>query len=824
MFSNNFVTRVVYSFVAICVLLSSQFVSGQALEEIVVTAQKRAQNLQDVPISVATISGDSILKNNYNRLEDMAATVPGLFLNETRNGVNIFIRGFGSSDSNNSFEESAAQFSNGLYVGRARSSLVSFMDIDRVEVLKGPQPTYFGNNAIAGGINIHSKKPTTEWEGYVNTSYGFAFEDAVVDVAYGGPITDTFRVRLAGRWSDLGGWGKDNISGATTNAREGLAYRASAQWQPIEALVIDASYEHLNMDQGIFLFEGVGCNPATGLCADLPVGTADEFEFNQAGNHCGTTPAPDTSGGMFVPADLTTRPDLFPCGRRAVDHDQGRVEVSYTFDNGVELTNLYGAYTDNFLRFEDIDKTSIAGFSVRLEEVYVNRSNEFRLTSPGGETLDWMVGHYWLDSKDKQWNRLAISVAAPFQTFNMNTPGNPQSRYSGNRFEEENSTHSLFGALTWNATDDISFDLGIRYSDIEKSGYRVEQNSIFDPMTMTSNILPIDPDPAAGDPYAQFVNDGVCIGVETITESCAFAVFEDTNVSYNVGINYQVPTLDTMLYAKHSTGYTAGGHPNAGVDLADGLLSSFQYQGEDANAFEIGAKSTWLDGTLEVNLALFHNSISNLQQSVLDPLKTAVNNGNPVNVISNVGGATSKGVELNGRWAATDNLTTTYSVSYTDARYTDYPGAQCNQYELLTEHCDVSGVRDRSGLNLEYTPDVEAAFGAAWLTPSVADGMDLTMSGNLYYNSGYNASTLFIPDLQQGEYIRLDLRATLASQNDTWSISAFGNNITDKIIKTKVNPAARNGPTDAWEVVSQRGAEYGVQFRYNFGALTDSIF
>jgi iron complex outermembrane receptor protein len=817
MFTNNFVTRVGYSFVAICALLSSQFVSGQALEEIIVTAQKREQSLQDVPISVSTIAGDTILENNLNRLEDLAATVPGLFLNETRNGVSIFIRGIGSSDANNSFEQSSAQFSNGLYVGRARSSLVSFMDIDRVEVLKGPQPTYFGNNAIGGGINIHSRKPTTEWEGYVNASHGFEFEDSVVDIAYGGPITDTFRVRLAGRWSDLEGWGKDNISGATTNGREGLAYRGSAQWQPIEPLIIDVAYEHLNMDQGIFLFEGVGC-ATTGLCDTLPAGTADEFVFNQAGNHCGTTPV--TQSGRFPAADLTTRPDLFPCGRRAVDHDQGRVQISYTFDNGVELTNLSGVYTDNFVRFEDIDKTSFAGFQVKLEEVYVNRSNEIRFTSPGGETIDWMVGHYWLDSTDKQFTKLKVSTNAPFQ-FNMNAAvGN--SRFSGNRFEEENTTWSVFGAATWNVTDDVSFDFGARYTDVEKSGYRVEQNSKFDPMNMISTIIPVPADPAAGIP--DLVNDAECLGTETVTTSCAFAVFEDTDVSYNVGINYQVPTLDAMVYAKHTTGYKAGGHPNAGVDLDDGLLSSFQFQAETANAFEIGTKSTWLDGTLEVNLALWHNTISGLQQSVLDPLKTAANAGNPINVISNVGGAVSKGVELNGRWATTDTLTMTYFIQYIDAAYTDYPGAQCNQYELLTELCDVNGVRDRDGLNLEYTADVEATVGANWLTPSVADGMDLTLGGNLYYNSGYNASTLFIPDLQQGEYIRLDLRATLASQNDTWSFSAFGNNVTDKIVKTKVNPSARNGPNDAWEVVSQRGAEYGVQFRYNFGALTDSIF
>ena len=263
MSNNHIVSRVIYSLITITALISSQLVFGQSiLEEILVTAQKREQSLQDVPISVATVSGDTILEGGVNRLEDMGATVSGLLLAESRNGHQIFIRGVGTSNANNSFEQSTSQFVDGIYIGRARSAVVSFLDVDRVEVLRGPQPTYFGLNTIAGGINIYSKKPTKEWERYVNSSYGFEFEDAVVDLAYGGPLTDAFRFRVAGRWTDLDGWGQDLTTGATTNSRQSLSYRVSGEWQPMDNLTIDAKYEHSNLEQGIFLVETIGCNTA----------------------------------------------------------------------------------------------------------------------------------------------------------------------------------------------------------------------------------------------------------------------------------------------------------------------------------------------------------------------------------------------------------------------------------------------------------------------------------------------------------------------------------------------------------------------------------
>ena len=465
------------------------------------------------------------------------------------------------------------------------------------------------------------------------------------------------------------------------------------------------------------------------------------------------------------------------------------------FDNGTAFTSTTGAYTDKFEKFEDIDKTSIAGFHALLEENYTHRSQEVKLTSPGGETIDWMAGYYYQNTKD--WQTAKVSISAQ----------GIMAATMGTRFEEEGTWHSVFSAITWNITDAVSIDLGARYTDVEKSGIRLNQ----------AGVAPTN-DLAQGH-FTLSNRDDSCIGIDgIINNNCAFAVFEDTNLSYSAGINWQVPTTDVMLYAKYVTGFKAGGHPNAGVDLSSGARERFEFQSENAKGVEIGAKSTWLDGALEVNLNIFRTAISDLQVATLDPIATAANPGTPINLINNAGKAITQGVEADGRWAITENLTMNYSAVYLDAQYDRFPGALCNQFETAAGHCDpVLNTRNRSGFKLEYVADFESNIGAAYRMP-IADGMDLTLSGSLYYNSGYNASTLYIETYRQDSYGRLDLRATLESRDGTWSASAFGKNVTDEIVLTKLNTSARNGPS-AFELITQRAADYGLQFRYNFGTF-----
>ena len=180
-------------------------VAAAVLEEVVVTAQKREENLQDVPISIATISGATISEFGLTIFQDLE--IPGVNISQGGIGENIFIRGIGSSSSNLGFEQSVPIFIDGAYFGRSRATRLGFLDVRQVEVLKGPQPTYFGRNAIGGAISLLSARPTDELFASLDAAYEFENEETMLTAVVSGPLSEKLRGRIAANWRDLNkGW------------------------------------------------------------------------------------------------------------------------------------------------------------------------------------------------------------------------------------------------------------------------------------------------------------------------------------------------------------------------------------------------------------------------------------------------------------------------------------------------------------------------------------------------------------------------------------------------------------------------------------------
>src|SRR5688572_29888732 len=184
-----------------CALLPSTRVFAQqstGLEEILVTAQRREQSLQDVPISVTAVTGEQIAEGGFSDVEDMSIFVPNLFMRDAFTGQSIIVRGIGTSTGNEAFEQAVASFSDGVYYGRDNLGQGAVFDLERVEVVRGPQPTFAGQSATAGAINVITRKPGETWEGGVNMAYG-SDEEGTFDFAAGGPLSESFGVRVAGR-------------------------------------------------------------------------------------------------------------------------------------------------------------------------------------------------------------------------------------------------------------------------------------------------------------------------------------------------------------------------------------------------------------------------------------------------------------------------------------------------------------------------------------------------------------------------------------------------------------------------------------------------
>ena len=801
MHTNHIVSRLVHSLITITALLSSQLVFSQsALEEIIVTAQKREQSLQNVPISVATLSGDDMMIAGVRNLEEMAVNVPGLFLNESRNSALIYLRGIGTSQQQNSFEQSVSMFVDGVYIARPRGVKNLMMDVERVEILRGPQTTFFGQNTIAGGISMITKGPTEEWTGYLNTSYEAGFGETNVDLAYGGPLTDTLGIRFAGRFSDFDGFGTDLTTAEGLGKRESLGYRVTAEWQPTDAWTITGKFNHANTEgDGGYMTEIVGCTvaPASPCHNALVTGLNAEYAYDQVvanggvqGTDVGVWPAmrgPFPFGGV----DLSGRPDLFGTEGNSGDTYGSDIKIEYTLENGITFTSIT-AYRDDLHRAKiDVDHTPITYVSAVVEDLYDQTSQEFRITSPGGEVIDWLAGVYYQAAENTLQVHQFIGFMGGIQM--------------GIYYHEESEWLAAFAGATWHASDELSLDLGLRYTTVDKSGIRQTQiGGMIDP-TAIGTVNPL-----------VFVNSD-CIGIDGfVTKPCAYGDFNDSDLSYSIGVNWEVPDTDTMLYAKYSTGFKSGGLTSGGSELLN--ESYFEYDSEQATAYEIGAKSTWLDGRLELNAALFRTEIADAQVSTLDTEGAAT--FTPLSVTGNAGELISQGLELDGRFAASDNLTLSYSILYLDAFYDEYTTADCNPAEIADGRCDpVLGIISRSGEAIEFSTDFEANIGATYRVPmTIVDGFNLDFSGNLYHNNGYNPSVVYDTRLVQDAYQRINLRATLAPIGGKWSVSIFGDNITDEIVLSEARQSTQNGD-DALDVITSKGGGYGVQFRYNFGAF-----
>lgn len=202
----------------------------QALEEVVVTATKRVEGLQDVPIAISVMSGDAIEQRGLTSLEDLTVFMPNIHVAEGGAGTQLFIRGIGSGI-NYGFEQSVGTFIDGVYYGRGRSARGRFLDLERVEVLKGPQSTLFGKNTIAGAINITTARPTDEFESYVDLSYRTELEGVGITGMVSGPITDNLRGRLVAKKYDDEGYVENKAPGGEDGPQQdNLSVRGVLDW------------------------------------------------------------------------------------------------------------------------------------------------------------------------------------------------------------------------------------------------------------------------------------------------------------------------------------------------------------------------------------------------------------------------------------------------------------------------------------------------------------------------------------------------------------------------------------------------------------------
>lgn len=771
------------------------------LEEIVVTAQKRSENLQDVPISINVISGDKLESGDITRLNDLSDYVPNLSFNQTGIGTNIGIRGI-SSGINPGFEQSVVVYVEEVSHGRAQLTRAPYLDLQRVEVLRGPQPTLFGKNAIAGAISIISKEPTDEFEGYLQGLYNPNENTNEVQLGVSVPLSDTLSSRFSILARETDGYYTNTTLDRDESFKEEGVYRATFLFKPNEKLSMKLKIENASFDTlGRFL-EIV--NPVTA-----------------PGANSYQTVLGVLTGGAYV---LDTEQDFNRQANGDVDrNDSHEVIFTANYDTGSNLFTSITAFGEyDYFQICDCDFTGAPIFDTEAFESYEQFTQEFRMTSPEGEFVEYVAGilfqNYELTSDDAlnvPTNSL-LGIANPGFVPALGTA-------TTRAYAQDSDLISAFAQVKRYFDNGVAVTLGGRYSSEEKFGSRTQ-------IHVGQDGVPLDPNlPSVLNAVYSSVGFEVYDPIEGTRSENSFNIsanlfwdFDDYS-SYFVSVNTgsKAGGFDTRSNAHPDPNYNVLGVVGLSPEGAPIIVpipiapGSFEFEDESAINYEIGGKFVLGDGAATLNATLFRTSYKDLQISQFDGL-LGFN-------VTNAGEATSQGIEIDWRWQVSNNWRVSGSLAFLDFIFDSFPNSQC-YFQETTDYPDSShiynGLCNRSGDTREFTPELTYHIATEYSIP-MGETMQLNLGLDLFHSDEYFISPTLDPNLVQGSYNTVDVRVALTNYNNDWELAVLAQNITDESIITFGNQSPLSttltqGGGTVYYAFFKAPTSLAMQLRYNF--------
>lgn len=742
-----------------------------ALEEVLVTAQKREQSLQDVPISMVVTSGAQLESFALSRPDELTGRVPNVLVAQAPASDQLYIRGVGSGI-NGGFEQSVGTFVDGVYHGRSRYIRGAFVDVERVEVLRGPQSTFFGNNAIGGAFSVTTRGPSETWQGRAQASYEFEGDEAIIDAAVGGPITDTLGIRIAGRYADLEGFVDNLTTGRRNPSVEDKFGRVALEWKPNDDWRVRLKGEAgRQRSEAPLYLQMTNCPPAAPF----------------------TTPMGFCASGSAQPnfeANLDTRRNAGAGERGSIDAHEAVLTVDRDA-GGVTLTSVTG-YTDyEFGLTADTDTTALLGIAVDIPEEFDQVSQEFRLASPSDARLQYLVGAYWQQSNLRYETNVAFHFLTP--VIDAAAPALIPYTPLGNKgvlFQDE-ETLAAFGALTWEFTDRLSATAGLRWTESTKDARQVV------------NVVSLD-GPFSGStplPGALEAVGGAFLGTVPHDNSLSR---KDDDLIPSVNLQFEA-TTDHTFYGSYSQGFKAGGFD--AFELT-GALDRLTFEPETVDAYEVGYKGRWPAAALSLNLALFRNEYENLQQSV------AQFGANTVFFsVSNVGGMRSQGVELDLTWEMTERWRATLFAAYLDAQYEDYPNGGCTAGQSFATPMGVTCVQDLTGEPPPFAPNYSGSLTVGYKAP-LGQNWNAFWDTILSFSDEYDVVSDNDPVVRQPSWQKLDVRLGFGQVDGGWEFALLGKNLTDEITTSFGNDTPASLGT-YWRLID-RPRSIALQARYTW--------
>ena len=717
------------------------------IEDIIVTATKRSERMKDVPISMSALGAQQLEQTGVRDLKSIAEYIPNLQIsqgNDFRSTVTI--RGVGAQSRNIGFDARVGVYVDGVYMGQSPSLNQELLDLERVEVLRGPQGTLFGKNTVAGAINLVTKKPNEELSGQVSVDFGnlnYREFKGMVNI----PISDKIFSKFTISKADRDGYVRNTVTGNDLMEIDSLAYRVQLRFQVSDQLEINASFDGLNSDSLILVGE-----PFTDLQANQPVPLAPEERV------------------VAFSFDPTDKRDVYG----------GHLDIDYEMENGFTIKSITG-YRNTDAAYSNVtDYSHLDLVSIEYADKYKQFTEELQFISPDGQDFTYMVGLYYYDQKAETQRDvilgddfidvfvgglygagvLPLPAGLPLPLVAQLIGFGPNGSKVLNSGTVNTTSYAAYFNGTYQVTDNFKIGLGLRYSieDKDVNWLLDGRNSgvFFIGSTQTDPANPAaEPTPLINSRQDKFFAPAI---------NLMYAVTDDVNI-----------------YAKYSSGYKSGGF-NLDYINKDELASNngLEFDKETVDSFEIGFKGSFLDNRVTLNMAGFISNYDDYQVNQFVDL-----GGGQTSIrITNAAKVSTKGIEVESTWHATESLTFTGSFGILDAVFDEFLEGG-------------AGGTDVSGNRLPNATTFNAAFSAQYYHEIEDIGADLLLRVDLTHRSGYfttvnndngipyNPSPFgtfpgTIPFDSIDSLTMINARIGLISHESGWEVYLWGKNLTDQ--------------------------------------------
>jgi outer membrane receptor protein involved in Fe transport len=721
------------------------------------------ENAQDVPVAVTALGAERLANHDINTLEKLATGLPDLILTRgnSGSGMNISLRGIGPNFSSIGIEQSVAVVIDGVYYGQGRVIDEALTDLDRIEVLKGPQALFFGKNSTAGVISISTANPGPQFEARVRAGYEFASQNPQGELVLSGPVTDNIGLRLAIWGQDmLGGYVRNGASPGTYTTTDAATLASTVHFVPAPRnRDLPAQSTVLGRLTATYSpSEVVGITVKASAERDEQGGTSwnDRLWRCPAGYSTFPGVAALSCGDGFevaqnpVPPDIaSTRADLRRQGGELYTQYESRALTAEIDAKpaSVELTSITNYQHFDYASNSDYDFTAVPAIWADQHNSYRAVSEELRARTSPDAALHFLAGLYY-QSTASRFTQSALFFGSE------NSLASPSDRYVSLRKDSatDGGTFAGYGQVSWKFLPRWEFTAGARYTRETKSSWFIQ-------------------------PYVNPFLAALYAASERLSAHQFFR-----NVSPEATLSWK-PTPATMLYAAYRTGYKSGGFSNSGDDVVNSAgVADLTFKPETVQGAEVGVKATLADRTLRVNANVYHYRFADLQVEFFNAQNFAL-------ISTNAGAAISEGAELEVRYLppVLRGVSLQGSVNYNVARYRRFIGP-CYAGQTQAQGCNIVGpspdraaLQDLRGKPTADSPKWTGTVGADYEWPLGA-GLGLGGSVDVRFSSRYSVSPFAQPWDVQSSYASVDAAVHLGTIG--WQIALIGRNLTNRFVVT----------------------------------------